>query len=205
MKEDAERSTLAISPPSDIVLDVARAAAPADIAAARLELQRRATASGAATATFVEKAAAGRPDMRADSASAASMKADGTKAGGAKAGEQAFRKFEAMVLQTFVQSMLPNDSEAVFGKGLAGEMWKSQLAEQLAGVIARRGGIGIANRLLKDHYVAGEKAVPLAGAEDGPARAEADRQHMLSVALVQEMQRRLSGPVALEPQDDRKG
>ena len=170
---------MAISPPSDIVLDVARAVDHSGIATARLQLQRRAAAAGAAT-PFPDVRQAGEADMRSHA------KVGNTDPQAASA----FQKFEAVVLQTFLQSMLPADGEAVFGKGLAGDMWKAQLAEHLAGVMARNGGIGIANRLLKDHYMQGEKAVPLAGASDGPARAEADRQHMLSVALVQEIQRK---------------
>jgi Rod binding domain-containing protein len=64
----------------------------------------------------------------------------------------AFRKFEAMVLQSFLQSMLPSENEAVYGEGLAGDMWRSMMAEQIAGVMAERGGIGIADRILATHY-----------------------------------------------------
>ena len=61
-----------------------------------------------------------------------------------------------MVLQTFIQTMLPKDAEAVYGKGMAGDMWKSLLAEQLGDAMAERGGIGIADRVLGDHYIEGE-------------------------------------------------
>jgi peptidoglycan hydrolase FlgJ len=61
----------------------------------------------------------------------------------------AFVRFEAMILQTFIAAMLPPDSEEVFGAGLAGEMWKSMLAEQIAAEIARRGATGIADRILQ--------------------------------------------------------
>ena len=43
---------------------------------------------------------------------------------------QVYRKFEAMVLQNFVKNMLPN-SETLYGKGSAGEIWKGMMAEQL--------------------------------------------------------------------------
>jgi Rod binding domain-containing protein len=174
---------LAISPPSDIVLDVARAADPAEIATARLQLERR----GAAAAGAVSFAAVARTDTPSATDAAANSRNAGIP--------KAYRKFEAVVLQTFMKSIMPKDSDAVFGKGLAGDMWKSQLAEQLGNVLADRGGIGIANRLLKDRYVEGDRTVPLTGASDGQRKADADMKRMLSVALVQEMQRRMTNPV----------
>jgi hypothetical protein len=57
-------------------------------------------------------------------------------------------QFEAFVLQTFIQSMFPKDAEHVFGGGIAGSYWSSMLAEQVAGQVAKGGGIGIADELL---------------------------------------------------------
>ena len=59
-----------------------------------------------------------------------------------------YQKFEAMVLQSFVKSMLPADNEEFFGEGTAGEIWKGMMAEQLGTVIAERGGVGIAERMM---------------------------------------------------------
>ncbi|MDN5926552.1 MAG: rod-binding protein [Hyphomicrobiales bacterium] len=182
---------MAISPPSDIVLDVARAVDPAELAAARTQLAERAR-TGIAKAGFPEIAPAevssrNMADMRFTS------HADAGKAGKAP---EAYRKFEAVVLQNFMQSMMPKDSEAVYGKGLAGDMWKSELAKQLGTVLSERGGIGIANRLLKDHYMVGDKKVALTGASEGTRKDEADMRRMLSTALVQEIQRKLTSPLA---------
>lgn len=105
----------------------------------------------------------------------------------------AFAKFEAMVLQTFLQSMLPKDTESVYGGGLAGEMWQSMLAEQMAEVMAKRGGIGIADRILRDHYMEGEHKVPLQGVSNDPELPEKQAQRLLSTAMVQEMQRQITG------------
>src|SRR5690606_30932930 len=68
------------------------------------------------------------------------------------ASPESFKRFEAMVLQTFIQNMLPKDGAAVYGKGMAGDMWKSMLAEKIADVMAERGGIGIADHMLGQHY-----------------------------------------------------
>ena len=159
---------MAISPPSDIVLDVMRAADPERVEAARAQLQRVSHTAGVEASFRAFPVAAPKP-------------AEGG------AGE-AYRQFEAMVLGTFVQSMLPDEASSVYGEGLAGDMWKSILGQHLGDAIADRGGIGIANRLLNDRYREGDRVVPLAGA-DGEARAALDIQTSLSQALVQEMQR----------------
>lgn len=168
---------MAISPPSDIVLDVARAAGPADIAAAREALTRK--AGGAAT-----RFAVGEPTLSRTSA--------GIDAGGPDVNAaNKYQRFEAMVLQTFIQNMLPKDAEGVYGKGLAGDMWKSQLSERLADVMAARGGIGIARKMLADHYIDGKRTVPVGPVSGGPERAGIDRQASLSTSLVQQMERRV--------------
>lgn len=160
---------MAISTPGDIVLDVMRAADPEKVQAARAQLQRMAASAPAQDSFSIEPAAATPP-----------------AGGGASA---AFQQFEAMVLGTFFQSMLPEDSSAVYGQGLSGEMWKSILAQHLGEAVSQRGGIGIANRLLADRYQDGDKAVPLAAVSDGPQRTALDTQNSLSRALLQELQR----------------
>jgi flagellar protein FlgJ len=168
---------VAISPPSDIVLDVARAVEPAGIEAARAELARRggSVAAGAAAAFSLG-------DMRNAAAPAT----------GPGKSPDTFKRFEAMVLETFIQNMLPKNAENVYGKGVAGDMWKSMLAGKLADAMAERGGIGISDRILGDHYVEGEKTLPVGPVSGGPDQAEADQQAMLSTALVQEMQRNVA-------------
>lgn len=172
---------MAISPPSDIVLDVARAAAPADVEAARAALTRRA---GGASATF---------EVR-DTPALSRNEPGGTEASDATK----FKRFEAMVLQTFIQNMLPKDAEGVYGKGLAGDMWKSQMAEHIADVMAERGGIGIARSMLADHYMDGKRKVPVGPVSGGPEKTEFDRQSALSTSLVQEMERRVARTVTGE-------
>ncbi|MER8462971.1 rod-binding protein [Mesorhizobium sp. M1396] len=180
-KTDKRRTFLAISPPSDIVMDVARAVDPTDIEAARAALTKR--AGGAAGAFSVDSAAS------VDAGSVLS-RATADKAAAATDPAKKFKKFEAMVLQTFIQNMLPKDTEGVYGKGLAGDMWKSQLAERVADVMAERGGIGIAKSMLADHYVEGKRIVPVGPVSGGPERTEMDQQNSLSTSLVHELQRR---------------
>jgi len=171
---------LAISPPSDIVLDVARAVEPSGVQQARVELAKRANATGAGgiSASF-SLGDAGRYGK------AATANAE------AKAPD-AFKRFEAMVLQTFVQNMMPKEAENVYGKGMAGDMWKSMLAGKIADVMAERGGIGIADRVLGDHYMDGKERKAVGPVSGGPGKAELDEQNRLSTALVQDLQRKLT-------------
>ncbi|KQU64798.1 flagellar biosynthesis protein FlgJ [Aminobacter sp. DSM 101952] len=165
---------MAISPPSDIVLDVAKAVEPAGIQAARAALANR-TASTAGAFSLTEAAVTGGISRQPDTASPdASMK-----------------RFEAMVLQTFIENMLPKNTDSVYGKGMAGDMWKSMMAEHLAGQTAEAGGIGIAKALMRDHYIKDEQAMPVGPAGGGPDRAALDQQESQATAVIQEIQRKM--------------
>lgn len=159
---------MAISPPSDIVLDVARAAGPEDIRKAHAELMNR---IGGSDASFE---VANPPAARA--------------AEPAKGGES-FRRFEAMVLQTFIQNMLPKDAEGVYGKGFAGDMWKTQMAERLADTVAERGGI--ARALASAHYLSGAGAEAAYPASPNRNKAELNAQLNMSSSLVHQLQMRV--------------
>ncbi len=134
---------MAISPPGDIVMDVINAADPKVAREAHRTLLAQGVARSAADApqtaqfdreVFMERGAeiAGPKDMSEED----------------RALYASYQKFEAMVLQSFVKSMLPTDSEEFFGEGTAGEIWKGMMAEQLGTVIAERGGVGIAERMM---------------------------------------------------------
>lgn len=169
---------MAVSPPSDIVLDVARAVDSSEIAEARTRLVNASAARRAEGAFSLAETAAAAETQGTASATAARPARD----------KASFVKFEAMVLRNFVEAMMPKSAEAVYGKGLAGDMWKSMMAEQVATVVAERGGVGIADRVLGDYYMDADRRMPLAGVATDGARAEADAQSMLSKALVQKMQ-----------------
>lgn len=140
---------MAINPPSDIVLGVALAADPAKYRAAADRLQQmRATAAAAEFATEVLPA---RPPVDAPSPRPA-IPAQATSTTTAtprraRSTPDAFGQLEAFVMQTFIQSMLPKNAASVFGKGIAGEYWKSMLAERLGSEIAGSGQLGLAKRL----------------------------------------------------------
>jgi hypothetical protein len=141
---------LAISPPSDIVLDVVRAADPLRYSEAAEKLSRIGgilqrhedglfeafdSVEGAASAN----APAGAPNIRDRLAPAHSF---------AKCEvAEPIRRFEAFVLQSFIETMLPDNAVHVFGAGNAGAIWKSFLAEEIGKEIASAGGIGIAEEI----------------------------------------------------------
>lgn len=55
--------------------------------------------------------------------------------------KKAHNAFEAVAMQVFVSSMLPNDQGGKFSAGSAGRMWKSVLVEKIAGQISASGRV----------------------------------------------------------------
>lgn len=130
---------MAINPPSDLVMDVAMAADP-DTLRASVEKLRR----------MVSDRTAAQMQLSRDnfaSIQQASMAADGSTVTKPDAPNPAYKKFEAFMLQSFVESMFTGDNQAVFGQGIAGDYWKSMMAEAVANKMADAGGIGIARML----------------------------------------------------------
>ncbi|MBR1131075.1 rod-binding protein [Bradyrhizobium iriomotense] len=136
----------------DLVLDVLEAADPVTqrAATAKLDALKSSNADFAATMDAeVGKAAAAADQSAAKVAEAQSGAVNGAPVQVIKApaSGEVYRKFEAFILQTFVETMLPKESEELFGKGTAGSVWKSMLAEQLGNQLAKGKGIGIARQL----------------------------------------------------------
>ena len=65
----------------------------------------------------------------------------------------AAQKFEAFVLQSFIQEMMPETQESVFGGGISGDFWKSMMSEKIAEQVAERGGLGLAKLVRTGHTV----------------------------------------------------
>jgi hypothetical protein len=170
---------MAISPVSDIVLEVAKAADPASYSAAAGRLSSLAGAAASVPAmpgadapegeTFADtlgQVGTPRPiaaHLPFDPALAL-VRMQNRDALGAQAGSP-FEKYEAFVLSSFVETMLPKDSQALFGRGTAGEIWRSMLSEGLGNQLARVGGIGIAEMLasaFRDEEVETAAAAPAA-------------------------------------------
>ncbi|HEY8194722.1 MAG TPA: rod-binding protein [Hyphomicrobium sp.] len=59
------------------------------------------------------------------------------------------QQFEALYLRQMLEASMPKDSEALFGKGTSGTMWRSMLADSLATALSKSGTIGIAKMVMK--------------------------------------------------------
>jgi peptidoglycan hydrolase FlgJ len=158
LARDATITCMTIAPPSDIVLDTLMAADPAKSQAVAEKLHRlRPSRVGDFDTAMVDPASAtsatGATDPSATLAALAQRPAQriDASASARNAIPPAYRKFEAFVLQTFIEAMLPRDSTVNFGKGVAGDVWRSMMAEQLGNSVAKAGGVGIAKFLAAAH------------------------------------------------------
>ena len=66
--------------------------------------------------------------------------------------------FEAMLMNSFVSELLPKDAGEVYGKGAAGDIWRSMLSEQVSRQIAKSGALGLSRRLFDTHDLPGASA-----------------------------------------------
>ncbi len=138
---------MAISPSSDLVMDVVRAADPSTLAEAQQKLQ---SAKASLQATRLKDKNAGfEVAMNTMNSAAANAGLANRATSDIKTQDipKPYRQYEGVILQNFISGMLPKDSEAVFGKGNAGEIWKSMMAEQIGNTISERGGLGIAKQM----------------------------------------------------------
>ncbi|MDI4234865.1 MULTISPECIES: rod-binding protein [unclassified Bradyrhizobium] len=154
---------MTVTPVPDLILDVMEAADPVSQRAAAGKLERASSAGGEDFAAAMDR----KIEAGALERTVASAQGTGAARGGAIDGSghatiirkadtdrAVYRKFEAFVLQTFVESMLPQNASEVFGKGTAGTIWRSMLAEQIGNEMAKGDGIGIAKQLAKARSVA---------------------------------------------------
>ncbi|MEX0346140.1 MAG: rod-binding protein [Rhizobiaceae bacterium] len=170
---------MSISPPSDIVLDVIDAVDPASALQARDRLVNASRSVGESTQTGAF------PQVVDEIVNVLE------KPGPKTVPSQDVRvKFEGMVLQTFIESILPKDTDSAFGSGLAGEMWRSMLSEKIANVVAEHGGVGIANRILADYVINGDRIEPVAGANDLDLLVQGAHAEDHAAALIHNKQRK---------------
>ncbi|CAN7701547.1 rod-binding protein [Phyllobacterium sp. LjRoot231] len=159
---------MAINPPSDLVLDVAMAADPDTLRASVEKLRSMASDRVAA-------------QMQLSRENFASMQQPIPVSGSVTdnaplAPNPAFKKFEAFMLQSFVESMFAGDNQAVFGEGIAGDYWKSMMAEAVANKMADAGGIGVA-RMLEQQSAKRAKSEAATQAEGAASGISTDQHH----------------------------
>jgi peptidoglycan hydrolase FlgJ len=136
---------MGVSLPSDLIVDVMRNADPGRLSAATSKLQ----------AIGAEGVASQFADMLGDADAAPAQLdvssqalAEGSSTAPQRAATQGqFVEFERMVLRNLLESLLPESSSGAFGGGPSAGVWRSVAADQLAGIYAGSGGVGIANAL----------------------------------------------------------
>jgi flagellar protein FlgJ len=176
---------VAISPPSDLVLDVVKAADPMEVQAAQEKLKVNQAAFAANSLAEAGKgftSAVDILDRASDKAGLADVKNRSTTT---EEIPETYRKFEAMVLQNFIKNMLPSESEDVYGKGATGDIWKGMMAEQLGNTMAKGDGIGVAKQLYHDALKKQEGKVVNASADQDDRNA--------AVSMINEFQRQTFG------------
>lgn len=176
---------MAISPPSDLVLDVVRAADPTQVQAAQEKLKAN---RAAFRASSLADAGVGF-NAALNQANSAGFEAGVSRVGHGRVKPadipQAYKDYEGVFLQNFVKTMLPEDSEDVYGKGLSGDMWKSMTAEHIGDAISKSGGVGIAEQLFSQ-AVAHQQI-------KGQHSAQNDSNHDAILSLVTDLERRTFG------------
>jgi flagellar protein FlgJ len=105
-------------------------------------------ASGIDSATWaagqsIQKAAPGNVASLAGVAGTSGSSQPDSKA------KDAGQQFEAMYLRQMLDEFMPKDSEALFGKGTSGTVWRSMLVDSLATTLSKTGTIGLAQMVMR--------------------------------------------------------
>jgi hypothetical protein len=147
---------------SDIVMEAMAAADPARLAAASAKLANLSNNLALGAANRAEAMAGLRERLGADlTQSQAASYTNNSR-------EAAYRDFEATVLRSFFEAMLPSTEGGFYGQGAAGNVWRSMSADYLGQEFAKSGGIGIARRLDRDQTQASASGAAIAPAPQWP-------------------------------------
>jgi hypothetical protein len=166
---------MAIKPSSDIILEVLKAADPVRAQAATQRLVALGAGGVDAADDFArvldatEQSPVDGPEIAANAGGMRDRLAGvGLDAASDQKAARLQVEFEASILKTFVDAILPKDETNVYGQGTAGDIWKSMLADQIARQIAKSGAFGISKRLFATHPLPGHAhsaAAPLASSD----------------------------------------
>jgi len=137
---------MAVSIPSDLVLDVMRNADPVRKAAAEAKLKSASDRHESQFAGIVE---------RLDRLPEKGLPEGISPVSGNDKRDPTFGSFERMVLRNLFETLLPDEESGSFGTGPAAGVWRSMAADQLAGAYSEAGGIGIAEVLSRQSNSAG--------------------------------------------------
>jgi hypothetical protein len=144
---------MAITLPSDLIADVMRSADPSRVnsAARRLDSLKsnpgfegfQAVLGRVGEGIGHRQGSEPHADLQTDVASRSAASLRSTKG----AQSEAHVAFEQMFLRNLFESLLPPAETGVFGTGPSAGVWRSLAADQLAGLYAGSGGIGVAAKL----------------------------------------------------------
>jgi hypothetical protein len=139
---------MTISPASDIILDVARAADPQ-----KAQATTRALAEGSTAADVSNGFSQALDGVSATASGLYSYRNPGASSqiASATTAQKATVGLESVLLKSFIDQMLPKDAAEVFGGGVAGDVWKSMLSEKIADEVAKSGALKIGSRLFATH------------------------------------------------------
>jgi hypothetical protein len=137
---------MSIFPATDIISDVARAADPGKVKVAikRLEdiggekARQVDLAFSAAESSVASLRGKTQSVTRVDAAASTATRVETLSP---------TQKFEAFLLQGWLDVILPKEGSGVYGGGAGTGIWRSMMAEQLATQIVRAGGVGLHNVL----------------------------------------------------------
>ncbi len=135
---------------SDLIVDVMRSADPARQRAAVARLESIAVPQDRDFALALDTAAGTStgPGVPASQSITLASRSSSQRAADATG---AYQGFERMVLRNMFESMLPAEDSGAFGESPSASVWRSLAADQLAGIYAKTGGIGIAATLASAH------------------------------------------------------
>lgn len=132
---------------SDLIMDVMRSADPnrREVAVAKLRTVGRSAEHDVASADFADTL---NPltQLTDGSTRPAGITGEGTTG---RMATSPYREFERMVLRNLFETLLPVSDSGVFGSGPGAAIWRSMAADQMAGIYADDGGVGIADMLQK--------------------------------------------------------
>ncbi|MGP8233441.1 MAG: rod-binding protein [Methylovirgula sp.] len=135
---------MSINPPSDILLDVARAADPAKSTAAAERLSRLAADGGVSDTQFANILSDVKAPGPAQLPAIAAPRFVNQAPEKAKdiAETKAYQGIAALLLENLVENMLP-DSDEFFGQEAGAGVWRSMLAQELGTNLSKNLDLGI--------------------------------------------------------------
>jgi peptidoglycan hydrolase FlgJ len=136
---------MGVSLPSDLIVDVMRNADPSRLSAATSKLQAIGGEGVASQFAHMLEEVDAAPAQQDGSVHA--LAGDHPDPPQLAAAEGHHVEFERMVLRNLLESLLPESSSGAFGAGPSAGVWRSLAADQLAGLYAGSGGVGIAEAL----------------------------------------------------------